>query len=230
MEEEPGDLDAKLDRLLIQYRKAPNSTTNQSPSELMFGRQIRTRLDLLKRNLTVEKNEQAPNEPVTREFEAGEKVQVRSYRNHREKWSFGTVFARIGLAQYEVIVDGAHRKYHVNQMRPTSYSVNDKDQYKQPQEDAAPIISPTLSRPTPILINTEAEADLNHTDDSTLLNSSAQQSPVAQSTPWSHHTSGRQSQDTDWQPSSDESTIIATPATTPRRTTRQRRIPVRLDL
>ncbi|XP_031355108.1 uncharacterized protein K02A2.6-like [Photinus pyralis] len=117
MADEPGDLDLKLDRLLIQYRKAPNSTTGQSPAELMFGRQIRTKLDLMKRDLTTEMNENSSNEPVSREFVSGDKVQIRSYRNLRVKWEFGTVFARCGLTHYDVEVDGRPRKCHVNQMR-----------------------------------------------------------------------------------------------------------------
>jgi hypothetical protein len=81
MADEPGDLHTKLHRLLIQYRKTSNITTNQSLSELIFGRQIRTRLDLLKRNFTVEKNEGTAEHETKREFVAGEKVQVLTYRD-----------------------------------------------------------------------------------------------------------------------------------------------------
>ena len=43
-----GSLSSKLAKLLISYRAAPRSTTGESPSQLLFGRQIRTRLDLIK--------------------------------------------------------------------------------------------------------------------------------------------------------------------------------------
>jgi transposase InsO family protein len=54
-ETEAGDLNMKLNRLLMQYRKTPNSTTRQSPAEHMFNRPIRTRLNLMKRNITTHK-------------------------------------------------------------------------------------------------------------------------------------------------------------------------------
>jgi hypothetical protein len=67
----------------------------------MFGRQIRTRLDLLKRNFAVEKNEGTAEHDAKREFVAGEKVQVLTYPDPCVKWVFGIVFAQLGLAQYE---------------------------------------------------------------------------------------------------------------------------------
>jgi len=44
---ETGSLDTKLARLLIVYRSTPNTTTGESPAELLFHRQICTRLSLL---------------------------------------------------------------------------------------------------------------------------------------------------------------------------------------
>ncbi|XP_029164543.1 uncharacterized protein K02A2.6-like [Nylanderia fulva] len=42
-----ADLDAALQRILLQYRVMPHSGTNVSPSQLMFNRQIKTRLDFI---------------------------------------------------------------------------------------------------------------------------------------------------------------------------------------
>ncbi|XP_054706738.1 uncharacterized protein K02A2.6-like [Uloborus diversus] len=46
MKNYPGTLGQKLSTFLMQYRKAPNMTTLQSPAMLMMKREIRTRIDL----------------------------------------------------------------------------------------------------------------------------------------------------------------------------------------
>ena len=40
-------LQLTIDRFLFNYRLTPHSTTGVSPAELMFGRRLRSRLDLL---------------------------------------------------------------------------------------------------------------------------------------------------------------------------------------
>ena len=53
-----GSLNQKITCFLIQYRNAVHATTNESPAKLLFGRQLRSRLDLIKPNTrdTVEKS------------------------------------------------------------------------------------------------------------------------------------------------------------------------------
>ena len=43
-----NDLESNLQKILYQYRNMPHSNTNLSPAEMMFGRNPRIRLDLLK--------------------------------------------------------------------------------------------------------------------------------------------------------------------------------------
>lgn len=43
-----GTLRARLARFLAAYRFTPHSTTGLSPAEMMFGRRVRTRWDLLR--------------------------------------------------------------------------------------------------------------------------------------------------------------------------------------
>ncbi|GBL98885.1 hypothetical protein AVEN_165712-1 [Araneus ventricosus] len=45
-------VDFKLQKSLFQYRKTPHSATHQSPVMMFSGRDIRTRLDLLRPNET----------------------------------------------------------------------------------------------------------------------------------------------------------------------------------
>ena len=44
---------SRVARFLSRYRTTPQSTTSAIPAELMFGRKLRTRLDLLKPDLEV---------------------------------------------------------------------------------------------------------------------------------------------------------------------------------
>ena len=45
-------LQQKFDRFLLTYRSVPHATTALSPAQLLLGRNIRTRLDLIKPDVT----------------------------------------------------------------------------------------------------------------------------------------------------------------------------------
>ena len=47
-----GTLISRVATVLFSYRMTPQTTTGVSPSELLLGKKLRTRLDLLKPNLT----------------------------------------------------------------------------------------------------------------------------------------------------------------------------------
>ena len=49
--EKEGSMSSRIARVLMAYRTTPQSTTGVTPSELLQGRRIRTRLDLLKPNV-----------------------------------------------------------------------------------------------------------------------------------------------------------------------------------
>ena len=51
MSGEKGSTAAKLANFLFAYRSAPHSTTGQSPAMLFLGRNLRSRLDILKPNV-----------------------------------------------------------------------------------------------------------------------------------------------------------------------------------
>ena len=48
-----GSIESRVARFLSRYHTTPQSTTGTTPAELMFGRKLRTRLDLLKPDLEV---------------------------------------------------------------------------------------------------------------------------------------------------------------------------------
>ena len=47
MQKEKGEVQLNLSKFLLHYRTTPHSATGKSPAEPIFGRQIKTRLDLL---------------------------------------------------------------------------------------------------------------------------------------------------------------------------------------
>ena len=48
MSSQPISLNHKLANFLITYRNSPHCTTNETPAKMFLGRNLRTRLDLLK--------------------------------------------------------------------------------------------------------------------------------------------------------------------------------------
>lgn len=110
----------KLDRFLLAYRTAPHATTEVSPAQLLFGRNLRTRLDLLVPNLKKKvdgKLLQDENKQLT-VMSPGEKVWVQNYRSG-PKWVAGTILEPQGPLLYKVQTsDHQTWKRHVEQLRP----------------------------------------------------------------------------------------------------------------
>jgi len=77
MTSEKISLETKVARFLITYRTAVNTSTGETPSMLMLGRRIRTRLDLVK---PTAKNYRLESNVIERSFEIGQLVSIRDYR------------------------------------------------------------------------------------------------------------------------------------------------------
>jgi hypothetical protein len=109
------DLQIKLNNILMQYRKTPHPVTGKSPSEMVFGRQIRSRIDLL---IPKKENKIAFNVgKEVRELEIDQRVICRDYLKKNTKWQFGKIKARIGKLHYLILLDDG-REWHVDQIRP----------------------------------------------------------------------------------------------------------------
>ena len=92
-----GSLNTRLSRFLFKYRLTPHSSTSVSPAEMMFGRKLRSQLDLLVPNLakaadeTQDRQEVAHDKQATpRRFHVGDCVYARNYSS-RPKWLPGQV-------------------------------------------------------------------------------------------------------------------------------------------
>ncbi|KAI5738705.1 hypothetical protein M8J77_010155 [Diaphorina citri] len=79
MQDERGDINLKLNRLLMQLRKVPNDNGDSSYT-LMFGRNIRTRLDTMMRMEHKLDNDNCSSRfKPRRSFDVGSRVQARNY-------------------------------------------------------------------------------------------------------------------------------------------------------
>ncbi|XP_053686293.1 uncharacterized protein K02A2.6-like [Sabethes cyaneus] len=113
-------LQTNINKFLQQYRRAPHAETGESPAKLFLGRNVRTRLDLVRPqnlNTRISEKQQAAFDPSFRSFELGQHVYVLSGNPRMDKWISGIVAARLGDLHYEVVYNGKRLKRHVNQMR-----------------------------------------------------------------------------------------------------------------
>ncbi|XP_045453790.1 uncharacterized protein K02A2.6-like [Melitaea cinxia] len=131
------DLKEKLDEYLFHYRITPHCTTGVSPATLMFGRNIRCKLDLLnvpvqspsadKRLLEVpdrvrlnQARQKINFGGRDRTFKVNDQVWVKDYRSNPKKptWILGKVDSRVGKVVYDVSVLGTDIVWrrHVNQL------------------------------------------------------------------------------------------------------------------
>ena len=108
----------KLHRLLLTYRSAPHATTALSPAQLLLGRNVRTRLDLIKPDDTrgVDKKLLQSNNSTLKFFVNDQHVWVCNYRRG-PNWVRGTVIERTGPVLFRVKVNDQTWRRHVEQLR-----------------------------------------------------------------------------------------------------------------
>ena len=103
-------LEHDLSKFLLHYRKAPHSIT-----KLLFGREIRSRLDFIKPEVKHKQRTTVKNN-LMRDFDIKDRVAARDYFS-KNKWKLGTVIKRLGNLHYLVELDiGTVWRRHVNQL------------------------------------------------------------------------------------------------------------------
>ena len=136
-------MEEKLSKFLHKYRITPHPTTRISPSKLLMGRRLRSRLDLLHPDLPgkVEgkqwKQKLSHNTSRTdRKFQEGDEVYAEDFSASNEKWIPGVIQKVTGPLSYHIqLSDGHVIRRHVDSVRSRS------SQSDQNREE----ISPTLS-------------------------------------------------------------------------------------
>lgn len=122
-----------ISRYLFNYRNTPHWVTGECPSMLMFGRKVRTRLDLLK-EFGGRKEDQYKHFRGKREveFEEGETCFARDYKNpNKRSWKKGVVEEVLGKRIYlvRILENNVIWKRHLDQI------IKSGDFYKNPSEN-----------------------------------------------------------------------------------------------
>ena len=120
-----GTLNDRISQLLFQYRITPHSTTGISPSELLIGRQLRSRLDFLKPNMeervvAKQQKQKESHDQHCRDctFSVGERVYAKNYRKG-QRWLSGSIVDKTGPVSFKVkLQDGKIICCHQDQLRP----------------------------------------------------------------------------------------------------------------
>ena len=166
-----GSIETRLYRFLFAYRTTPQSSTGTSPAHLMFGRPLRTRLDLLfpdpaqKMDKVVSRMMDSRGARNARSFKPNDLVYCRDFSSGKEKWIEAQVQARHGPLSYSVTLpEGRLIKRHVDHLmaRTTPASVVVTADETEDTSDEDIFIYPSLpSSPTPPLLEQEPDSSSN---------------------------------------------------------------------
>ena len=115
----------KLAKFLFKYRITPHTSTGIAPAELLMGRCLRSRLDLLKSDLStnVENNQfkqklAHDNNKPYRTFNEGETVYVEDFTTDKQKWIPGIIQRATGPLSYSVVLlNGSTVRRHVDSIK-----------------------------------------------------------------------------------------------------------------
>uniref|UniRef100_A0A182PWL4 Integrase catalytic domain-containing protein n=1 Tax=Anopheles epiroticus TaxID=199890 RepID=A0A182PWL4_9DIPT len=113
-------LQRNLNTFLLQFRKAPHIETGDPQAKLFLGRNIRTRIDLVRpHDITkrMTQKHQSTFQLSFRTFSIGQKVYFLSGNPRKDKWIIGVIIARLGDLHYNIRSEGKIRKRHVDQIR-----------------------------------------------------------------------------------------------------------------
>lgn len=125
--ENESNLDDNIQSFLFSYRTTPisNGSTSISPSELLFGRKIRTTFDLLKpntpeplfRNVQMENQFNKKHGAKERIFAIGDKVYTKNFKNNSWRWEEAVIISKVGDVNYLVRTPDRSIQAHTNQLK-----------------------------------------------------------------------------------------------------------------
>ena len=125
----PGTVEDKVARLLFQYRITPHTTTGLSPSEMLMGRKLRSRLDRVKPDVQQRVIQKQSKQKLDhdsrckdRQFSEGERVYAKNFGSG-EKWLSGKIVRKKGPVTFEIeLQNGKRLQRHQDHVRERSTS------------------------------------------------------------------------------------------------------------
>ena len=125
-----GTLQDKLSRFLFRYRNTPQSTTDETPAQLLLGRKMRSPLDVihpdLQRKVEYEQERQKERHdkhPRSCSFEPGDTVYARNFgpNSSTMPWLSGLVTQCEGPRSFQVLLPNNHTiRRHLDHLRKRS--------------------------------------------------------------------------------------------------------------
>ena len=137
-----GSLETRISKFLLRYRITPHSSLGSSPSELMWGRTLRSKLDLLRPDVDKRAQEATDRQRLAhdsrapdREFAVNDTVYARNYGSG-PRWVPGSIVSCQGTAMYVVkLSDNRELVRHVDQLRPRLCSGDSETSAETDAED-----------------------------------------------------------------------------------------------
>ena len=137
---ETAKLETGLYRFLLTYNKIPQSTTGIAPCELLMKRKLRSRIDLIKPDISVKvedsqskMKERYDTKSKKRSFYCGDKVFVQNFIG-LPKWIPGSIETVLGPLTYQIrlTMEGYGDAMKIMSSRYTSDSVHEERPIEEP--------------------------------------------------------------------------------------------------
>ncbi|XP_058826955.1 uncharacterized protein K02A2.6-like [Topomyia yanbarensis] len=135
-------INAALDTFLLTYRSTPNCSApeGKSPSEVMFGRKLRTCLELLRPPAVCAPATESADNNKHRFFNRADPVFVQVHVRNSWRWASGVVVERIGTVMYNAWVEERRMlRSHINQMRSRAGLTPTVGQYPRQTSNPLPL-------------------------------------------------------------------------------------------
>ena len=119
-----SNMEHRLACFLLQYRITPHTVTGKTSSEMLMGRKLRTKLDLMhpdscKKILETQLHQKESSKAKSWSFCIDDSVFARNYQdNHNSKWVLAQVIRITGPVSYHVMTEeGLVWRRHVDQLK-----------------------------------------------------------------------------------------------------------------